>query len=300
MPNNNNKINKSNYGEINTLDKVVNKNLSSLNDAQTNELKMTSTPLAEVQEPTPVSYFSLLKKTKNRIKTVHEGLSVLFDSGSSHSMILQSLVTQQKWKALSNPMGFESCNGCFDLSHKTDVTMIFPELNAHRTVTWQCFIDDRSGDDLGYDMIIGRDLMTALGIQIDFQEKKLKWDGAELEMRDFRSKKPTRKEIKTVLRAAQEPIMTMKETRRLVKILDSVYEKADLQEVVDSAKHINDLQKKMLYKLLKKYEEIFDGKLSKWKTEPVDFEFHEHAKPHNQRHFPVPHIHKETFCKELL
>ena len=105
--NNNNKLNNFNCGELNALDKVVNNNLASLNDAQINELKMTSTPLTEVQEPTPVSYFSLMKKTKNRIKTVHEGLSVLFDSGSSHSMILQSLVTQQKWKALSNPIGFE-------------------------------------------------------------------------------------------------------------------------------------------------------------------------------------------------
>ena len=56
----------------------------------------------------------------------------------------------------------------------------------------------------------------------------------------------------------------------------------------------------MLYKLLKKYEEIFDGQLSQWKTEPVDFKFLKDAKPHNQRHFPVPHIHKETFKKELL
>ena len=122
--------------------------------------------------------------------------------------------------------------------------MIFPELNAHRTVTWQCFIDDRSGDDLGYDMIIGRDLMTALGIKLDFEEKKLTWDGAELEMRDFRSKTPTRKEIKAVIKAAQEPIVTMQETRRLVKILDSAYEKADLQEVADAAKHISAKQRK--------------------------------------------------------
>ena len=85
-----------------------------------------------------------------------------------------------------------------------------------------------------------------------------------------------------------------------MKILDSSYEKADLNEVVKQATHINSIQQEMLYQLLKKYEEIFDGKLSEWDTEPVTFEFIDGAKPHSQRHFPVPHIHKETFKKELL
>ena len=119
-------------------------------------------------------------------------------------------------------------------------------------------------------------------------------------MREFNSKKPSRKEIKAMLQRAAEPAVTKQGTSRMVKILDSTYEKADLHEVVKLAKHINSQQQKMLYQLLKKYEEIFDGKLSDWDTEPVEFEFQEGAKPHNQRHFPVPHIHKETFKKELM
>ena len=45
---------------------------------------------------------------------------------------------------------------------------------------------------------------------------------------------------------------------------------------------------------------MFYGQLSRWDTEPVEFEFQKDAKPHSQRHFPVPHIHNETFKKELL
>ena len=48
-----------------------------------------------------------------------------------------------------------------------------------------------------------------------------------------------------------------------------------------------------------KYESIFDGGLGEWNTDPVDFELKEGEQPHSQGHYPVPHIHKETFKKEL-
>ena len=102
-------------------------------------------------------------------------------------------------------------------------------------------------------MIVGRDLMTSLGIQIDFQDQKIKWDGAELEMREFSSKKPSRKEIKAMLQRAAEPAVTKQGTSRMVKILDSTYEQANLHEVVKLAIHINSQQQEMLYQLLKKY-----------------------------------------------
>ena len=106
--------------------------------------------------------------------------------------------------------------------------------------------------------------------------------------------------IKKPLKKAAEPEVTKEATSRMVKILDSTYGKADLQEVVKQAKHINSQQQDMLYQLLKKYEKVFDGELSKWDADPVDFEFVEGAKPHSVRHYPVPHVHKETFKKELL
>ena len=288
-----NKITK--MGEINKFDQIINKNINSMNDVLNRELKSTNN-YQSVKEPTPVSYFTVLKRTK----VVQDGLYVLFDSGSSHSIVARSLVEQQQWKRLREPAGFDSCNGAFNLTYKSKVTLSLSELNSHRIIDWQCFIDDRDNGELGYDMIIGRDLMTELGLILNFNEKKIIWDGIELEMRDFNSKKPSRKEIKRVMQQAVEPTVTKNATSRMIKILDSNYEKADLHMVVQQAKHINSQQQEQLYQLLKKYEEIFDGKLSKWDTEPVDFEFVEGAQPHSLRHFPVPHIHKETFKKELL
>ena len=51
--------------------------------------------------------------------------------------------------------------------------------------------------------------------------------------------------------------------------------------------------------LLTEFEELFDGTLGNWNTEPVSFELKEGAKPYHGRAFPVPICHKETLIKEL-
>ena len=62
-----------------------------MNEVHSNELRMSTNKLG-VKEPTPVTIFNTIKKKRNKYVTIQEGLSVLFGSGSSHSMILQDLV----------------------------------------------------------------------------------------------------------------------------------------------------------------------------------------------------------------
>ena len=99
---------------------------------------------------------------------------------------------------------------------------------------------------------------------------------------------------------AQEPVSTKKATQRVVKILDANYEKADLQGVVGATgPHLSLHDKNKLLELLKEFEELFDGTLGGWRTEPVSFELKEGAKPYHDRPYPVPKIRKETTIKEL-
>ena len=53
------------------------------------------------------------------------------------------------------------------------------------------------------------------------------------------------------------PRSTREATERVVKILDSKYEKANLNEIVANAKNLEKDQKKMLLKLLKQYKTLF-------------------------------------------
>ncbi len=84
-----------------------------------------------------------------------------------------------------------------------------------------------------------------------------------------------------------EPESTLAATNRVVHILDANYEKADLQSVVrDSCKHLALHEQNKLLDLLTEYEDLFDGTLGDWKTEPVYLELKQGAKPYHDRAFP--------------
>ncbi len=85
-----------------------------------------------------------------------------------------------------------------------------------------------------------------------------------------------------------------------MRILDTKYEKADLQPIVrDNYKPLSADQQKKLLQLLMKYEMLFDGTLGDWKTKPVSFQLQEGVSPYHGQAFPVPKIHKDTIIKEV-
>ena len=58
----------------------------------------------------------------------------------------------------------------------------------------------------------------------------------------------------------------------MVKILDSTYAKEELNEVVDIATRLHAKERTHLLTLLKDFEDLFDGTLSNWVTEPVNLD----------------------------
>ena len=78
-------------------------------------------------------------------------------------------------------------------------------------------------------------------------------------------------EIHEIIKQTAEQLATQEaSTERAIKILDSNYKAADLDEIVRNAEQLDDEQKAKLLVLLKDFEDVFDGTLGKWKTEPVD------------------------------
>ena len=63
--------------------------------------------------------------------------------------------------------------------------------------------------------------------------------------------------------------------------------------------HLTMAQHNEFLKLLYKLEELLDGTFGNWKTDPVDFELKEEAKPILSRPYPVQKVHEEMFKKEV-
>jgi len=252
---------------------------------------------------TPTSTANIRTGTKSQRHQI-DGLYLLFDSGSSDSMIKLQHVKHLKHKFVKNKTEYSVAGGIYKTNKEVKVNFSLPEFNDNKVINWKFQIDENDSEEgIGYDIILGRDAMSELGIVIDFNDEIISWDHVTITMRDYftdrPSPKPTKKEIKAMLLRSEEPQATSEATKRTVKILDATYKKADLEEIVANATQLNDTEKKSLYKLLTEYEELFDGTLGNWNTEEVDLELKEGEKPHSSRYYPMPHIHKETFRKEV-
>jgi hypothetical protein len=127
-----------------------------------------------------------------------------------------------------------------------------------------------------YDLILGVKTMKKYVIILDFKDKMITVDEVKLPMRNinYLQGSSTLRALKLnhSLALAMEPQSTQVATKRVTRILDAKYKKADLQAVVrDNCKHLSADQQKKLLQILKKYELLFDGTLGDWKTKLVSF-----------------------------
>jgi hypothetical protein len=115
-----------------------------------------------------------------------------------------------------------------------------------------------------YDLILGVKTMKKNGFILDFKDKMMTVDEVKLPMQNinYLQGSSTLCALKLKHSLAMEPQSTQDTTKRATWILDTKYQKADLQSIVkDKCKHLFANQKKKLLQLLKKYESLFDGTL---------------------------------------
>jgi hypothetical protein len=70
---------------------------------------------------------------------------------------------------------------------------------------------------------------------------------------------------------AQEPISTHSTPKRMVKILDAKYEKADLPAIIrENCSHLTASNREKLLSVLLKFELLFNGTLGDWNLLPLN------------------------------
>ncbi len=154
-----------------------------------------------------------------------------------------------------------------------------------------------------YDLIISKQNLHDLGVELGFKEKTIQIDKMLLPMRNI-----TNLQLKpSITRAfrrnnclAQEPISTCSATKRMVEILDAKYEKADRQDILrDNCSHLKASDREELLSMLLKFELLFNGILGDWNLLHVSFKLKDGMKPYHVRPYPIPHKHKAILMKEI-
>ena len=233
--------------------------------------------------------FGIIKTKLGQIKNSRlKTIKILFDSGASDTIVAKSVIGSIKTRKCADQQ-WNTAGGATTTSEKAIIQFNLPEFYAKTVIQKDVFVFNQ---ELNYDMIIGRDLMTELGINLDFFHQKVKWQEAEIPM-----KMPNCTLNNSFY--VQDSELLNSEADRIKQILDAKYEAADLKEIAEEADHLSEEEKQQLYQLLIKYETLFDGTLGTWKNETLSLKLKADAKPYHARAFPIPKCYELTLRQEV-
>ena len=172
----------------------------------------------------PILFGNLIKNCRKR----DQKLRILLDSGANESIIHAPLVNKTRisktdlneWKTMA---------GKFTTNCITKTVITLPELSNSAQFTIKAHVAEAKTN---YDLIIGRDVLSQLGIISNFKERLITWNDAHVEMRPFDVNQQDHFFI-------QDSKPVQESTNRMKKILDAKYEKADLYEVTKGLKYLS-------------------------------------------------------------
>lgn len=101
------------------------------------------------------------------------------DTGSTATLVSDKFITQAKYNG-QNATVWNTSAGHFKTKAKSNLMFTMPELHDQRIVNHDTYVINAK---MGYDMIIGMDLMSELGIDILNSTHTIKWDEAEIPLR---------------------------------------------------------------------------------------------------------------------
>lgn len=215
-------------------------------------------------------------------------IKVLLDSSGCSTVICQDLAKNLYVKRCPY-VQWSTMAGDVKTSKMTNIHFSLSEFHKEHIVEWNVHVSDTLHS---YDMIIGRDILTQLGIDIHFSTLTCTWDSSTIPMR---TSDCTAHQSYYV----EETGPLAESTSRLKKILIAKYEKADLDHIVKSSIHLKSKEKMKLRKLLENYKSLFDGKLGQRKGPPVNIELREGIAPFYSKAYPVPHSQREMLKTEI-
>jgi hypothetical protein len=208
----------------------------------------------------------------------HKLVWVLLDSGPEGNLVF---IEKDKPMLLPSskrlvPQLWNTSNGMFQTKCKAEIELNFFEYsNRKRCLAEPDIVEYDKNNRPQYDLILGVKTMKKYGIILDFKDKMITVDEVKLPMQNinYLQGSSTLRALKLNHSLAMEPQSTQEATKHVTQILDTKYQKADLQAFVrDNCKHLSANQQKKLLQLLKKYESLFDSTLGDWKTKLVSFQ----------------------------
>ena len=224
-------------------------------------------------------------------------LRVLLDTGSTSTIVLRKFAKKLN-PLTTKTVRWNTMAGQFATRRTAPIKVKLPEFSTSKTIAWTAHVDETTDPKKAmFDLIIGIDLMEALGVDISFKENKITWDDVTIPMKE-RGLVSDHDSMEIIFHTAvQAPIITKAETRQRM-ILDADYSQVDIDETIDQLEELSNDIKDKLKNVLKKTPNAFKGGLGTLKIKPIHLQLKPNAQPYHGKAFPIPKAYERTTRKE--
>ena len=208
-------------------------------------------------------------------------IRALLDTGTTSAILLREFVKKGRAGGYSGQkILWKTMGGNFTTKKKALIDFRFPELNTDKKVTWVCHVDETTKEEHAlYDMIIGMDLMTAIGIYVDTDEKLIRWQGHITPLGRRGLDKEMAQQIYSL---TQDATVIQEAEKRQNRILDADYSAVDIDNYVDELKDLTTVEKEQLKFTLHKHPSLFQGGLGVLNVPPVHLQLKPGATPYQK------------------
>jgi hypothetical protein len=188
-------------------------------------------------------------------------MRALLDTGTTATIILREFVgngrartntkKRTKWKIIG---------GTFKTNYESLLDFKLPEFSTSKVATWQAHVDDNtSSKEASYDMIMGMDLMTSIGITVGCEQRCIRWGGTEISLKTRNTLSDSEIFHMVLYNATNEPYTLQEAEKRQNRILDTDYRKVEVDPSVKELEQLTEDEKKTVGKTLKKFATLFGG-----------------------------------------
>ena len=133
----------------------------------------------------------------------------------------------------------------FQTSKKCKTTFILKEFHENKSIKWNLHVNSTPGPH-HYDMILGHDVKSQLGITLHFKDQTMIWDDSTIRMKDPESFLDLLDPINDIFWSNNhyETEVLQEASAHLQKIRNAKYAPADLDKVIRTCRHLTDDKKK--------------------------------------------------------
>ena len=154
--------------------------------------------------------------TTSFVKNYTKEVKILLDSGACEPIVNEQLVSRFK-KIPDEKCTWKTMAGSFTTTSKCVVEFALPELNPTAKIRQKLHVVPKMSK---HDIILGRDVIQILGINLDFEDRVIRWNGNSANMKSPHCANNFNYNI-------EESYALQAENSRLQRILDAKYKKVD-------------------------------------------------------------------------